>query len=154
MTTQYQRSLPTGHPLFSLPASASASLDKLSACSGPLLQLFSLAEQHIRQIARAEFELLLAEKVTAAAEADRNEQVLTVQQAAELIGVIPQTVYEWIKAGRLPSFIVGRNSIRLKHGDILAAIQAKTQPNGRRKHARRLRGTTTQKQAQGGACVC
>jgi excisionase family DNA binding protein len=92
--------------------------------------------------ARKQFELLLAEQAAAAVEADRNDEVLTVQQAADILGMRPQTVYEWIKAGKLPSYNMGR-SVRLKRGQVLAALQAQTQPDGRRKYARRA--TTNKK---------
>lgn len=93
-------------------------------------------DRRSRKAAREEYELLLAEKAAAAIEADKNDQVLTVQQAASLLGVRPQTVYEWIKADKLKSFKVGR-SVRLKRGQVLAALQVQTQPDGRRKYARR-----------------
>jgi excisionase family DNA binding protein len=95
------------------------------------------AEQHFRQIAREEQKKLLDEISLATAEADQNAQILTVQQAAHLVGITTQTVYQWIRAGKLKCFIIGSNSIRLKRGDVLGANQALIQANGRRKYARR-----------------
>jgi excisionase family DNA binding protein len=106
----------------------------------PFLQLIALMEQRIRYIAREEFDYLLADREAAIALADKNEQLLNVQQAAELLGVIPQTVYEWIKAGKLLSSSPNGRSIRLKRGEVLSALQSRMQPDGRRKYARR---TTT-----------
>lgn len=101
-----------------------------------LTQFFVEIDRHSRQAAREEYELLLAEKAEAAAETDRNDQVLTVAQTAELLGMQPQSVYEWIKAGKLQSFKMGR-AVRLKRGQVMAALQAQTLPDGRRKYARR-----------------
>lgn len=101
-----------------------------------LLPFLAEIDRMSRRAAREEYELLLAEKAAAAAEADRNDQVLTVSQAATLLGIRPQTVYEWITAGRLKSFRLGR-AVRLKRGQVLAALEAQTQPDGRRKYARR-----------------
>lgn len=81
----------------------------------------------------------MAEQAAAAAEADRNEEVLTVNQAAQLLGLRPQTVYEWVKAEKLPAFKVGRG-VHFKRGQVLAALQQQTQPDGHRKYARRSTG--------------
>ena len=101
-----------------------------------LTPFFAEIDRHSRQAAREEYELLLVEKAEAADEADRNDQVLTVPQAAALLGMRPQSVYEWVKAGKLQAFKMGR-AVRLKRGQVLSALQAQTQPDGRRKYARR-----------------
>lgn len=101
-----------------------------------LVPLFAEIDRHSRRAAREEYALLLAEQAAEVEQADKNDQVLTVQQAADLIGVRPQTVYEWIKADKLRAHKIGR-SVRLKHGDVLAALRVQTQPDGRRKYARR-----------------
>ncbi len=93
-------------------------------------------DRYARRAAREEYELLLAEKAAAAAEADRNDQVLTVTEAAQLLGLRPQTVYEWVKAEKLQAFKVGRG-VRFKRGYVLAVLELQTQPDGRRKYARR-----------------
>jgi excisionase family DNA binding protein len=107
-----------------------------------LIPLFEEIDRYSRRAAREEYELLLAEQAAAIEQADKNDQVLTVQQAANLIGIQPQTVYEWIKADKLRAHRIGR-AVRLKRGDVLAALQAQTQPDGRRKYARR--GTASKK---------
>ncbi|WP_158011113.1 helix-turn-helix domain-containing protein [Hymenobacter lapidarius] len=61
-------------------------------------------------------------------------------QAAQLLGLCPQTVYEWAKAEKLQAFKVGR-AVRFKRGHVLAALQQQTQPDGRRKYARRATGS-------------
>ena len=129
--------MPSGHPPFPPPAYAGSLGDESPTSWAPLLQFAAWAEQHARRIAREEFEILYAEKVATSAEIDKNDQLLTVQQAAEMLKVIPQTVYQWIKAEKVQSHIVGRNSIRLKRGDVIASAQLLTQSNGRRKYARR-----------------
>ena len=107
-----------------------------------LTQLFQKLDRHVRWAAREEYELLMAGKATATAAADRNEKVLTVNQAAQLLGLRPQTVYEWVKAEKLPAFKIGRG-VRFKRGQVLAALQQQTQPDGRRKYARRRTGRSS-----------
>ncbi|RZK44524.1 MAG: DNA-binding protein [Hymenobacter sp.] len=136
MVSQYQRPAPLGHPFLSS-APADHKPVELPTSWASLLQFITLIEQNTRRIAHEEFSYLLAEHATAAAEVEKNDQLITVAQAAVILDVIPQTVYEWIKAGKLKSFTIGRNRIRLKRGDALAALQAQTQANGRRKYARR-----------------
>ena len=137
MTSHYSRVAPTGHSLLSPPAAAGYNPKEPLADWEILFQFNALIEQRARLIAREEFQLLLAAHTATAVEADNNEQLITVAHAAEILGVISQTVYEWIKAGKIPSFTIGSRSVRLKRGDVLAALQARTQPNGRRKYARR-----------------
>lgn len=81
--------------------------------------------------------MLGAEK--AAVEADRNDQAITVSEAAQLLGLRTQTVYEWVKAGKLRALKV-EAAVRLKRGHVLAALELQTQPGGRRKYARRAAG--------------
>ena len=104
-----------------------------------LTPLFAEIDKQSRRTAREEYAKLLAEQAAEADEADRNDQVLTVEQAAALLEVRPQTLYLWIKTGKLQAFRIGR-TVRLKRGQVLAALQAQTQADGRRKYARR---TTT-----------
>lgn len=109
--------------------------------------IIAAIDLHTRRVIREEVMLLSNEAAAVAAEAEQYDQVLTVQQAADLLGLRPQTVYEWVKAGKLPSFTIGSRSVRLKHGDVLAALQAHSQPDGRRKYARRINGAAKQKRA-------
>lgn len=106
-----------------------------------LFDFIDRLDQQSRKIAREEYALILAESAAAAVEAEQNDQVLTVQQAAGLLGIRPQTVYEWIKAQKLTAFKVG-SAVRLKRGQVLAALRAQTQPDGRRKYARRAASNT------------
>ena len=49
---------------------------------------------------------------------------LTLKQAAELVGVTPRTVQNWIKNGKIKGYqVVGR--IRLKRPDVDALYQPK-----------------------------
>lgn len=144
MTSHYSRVAPTGHPLLPPPAAAGYNPKEPLADWEILFQFNALIEQRARLIAREEFQLLLAEQAAAAAEAGKNEQLITVAQAAEILGVTSQTVYELIKANKIPSFTIGSRSVRLKRSDVLAALQARIQPNGRRKYARRIKDVVKQ----------
>ncbi|WP_157781016.1 helix-turn-helix domain-containing protein [Hymenobacter sedentarius] len=95
-------------------------------------------DRYARRAVREEYELLLAEKA-AAVEADRNDQVLTVNQAAQLLGLCPETVYQWVRTKKLQGFKVGRE-VRVKRGHVLAALELQIQPNGRRRYGRRTTG--------------
>jgi excisionase family DNA binding protein len=109
--------------------------------------LLSAIDMYVRLIVRSEVQALSDEMATAVATAEQHEQVLTVQQAADVLGMRPQTVYEWIKAGKLSSFTIGSRSVRLKRGDVLSALQTHSQPDGRRKYARRINGAAKQKRS-------
>ncbi|HEX8348437.1 MAG TPA: helix-turn-helix domain-containing protein [Hymenobacter sp.] len=101
-----------------------------------LFHLFHEFDRRVRWVAREEYELLAAEKAATAEEADRNEQVLTVAEAAQLLEISTQTVYEWVKAQKLTHFKLDRH-VRFKRGHVMAALKLQTQPDGRRKYARR-----------------
>jgi excisionase family DNA binding protein len=116
--------------------------------------LLAVVDMYVRFVVRNEIQVLSDEMATAIATTEKHEQVLTVQQAADVLGMRAQTVYEWIKAGKLPSFTIGSRAVRLKRGDVLAALQAHSQPDGRRKYARRIKGAVKQKKAKGGAATC
>lgn len=89
-----------------------------------------------RRAAREEYERIAAEQAATAAETDENQIIDTVRTAAAILNVREQTVYEWIKDNKLKSYKVGR-AVRLKRGDVLAALKAQTLPDGRRRYARR-----------------
>lgn len=101
-----------------------------------LAPLFEQIDQQSRRAAREEYIKLLAEQETTTAEARRNEEPLTVKQAAELLGVTAQTAWEWQKRGLLISHRIGRR-IFFRRGEVLAALQVHTHQDGRRKYARR-----------------
>ena len=98
----------------------------------PILAEF---DQRSRQAAREEFAKMLSEQTMAAAEARCNEEPLNVKQAAALLGITPQTAWEWQKRNLLPSYRLGKR-IMFRRGEVLAALQAQTHPDGRRKYAR------------------
>lgn len=100
-----------------------------------LAPFFAEIYQHSRQAAREEFVKMQAEQTMAAAEARRNEEPLNVKQAAALLGITPQTAWEWQKRNMLPSYRLGKR-IMFRRGEVLAALQAQTHPDGRRKYAR------------------
>lgn len=52
------------------------------------------------------------------------DEWLTLKQAAELVGVTPRTVQNWIKNGKIKGYqVVGR--IRVKRSDVDALYQPK-----------------------------
>ena len=127
--------LHTGSPMFGTPVN-------WAELASPLLAAVDI---YVRFVVRNEIQALSNEAAIAVTTAEQNEQILNVQQAADVLGMRPQTVYEWIKAGKLPSLTVGGRSVRLKRGDVLAALQAHSQLDGRRKYARRINGVAKQK---------
>ncbi|WP_460610697.1 helix-turn-helix domain-containing protein [Hymenobacter terrigena] len=113
-------------------------------------------EQRVRHIAREEHTQLLAEMAADAVCMDRSEDNLTVNQTADILGIRPQTVYEWIQVGKLKAHRMGKGNrtLRLKRGDVDAALQAQIQPCGRRKYARRVNVSLMRKDTKAGAAVC
>lgn len=103
-----------------------------------LAPLFDKLDQHSRHAAREEYIKLLAEQEESAAEARRNEALLNIKQAAELLGVTAQTAWEWQKRHLLPSYRIGKR-IFFRRGEVLMALQAQTRPDGRRKYGRQSR---------------
>jgi excisionase family DNA binding protein len=120
----------------SLAFEASSTLPPPSANWAEVLApLFEQLDQQSRRAAREEYIKLLAEQETTTAEARRNEEPLTVKQAAELLGITAQTAWEWQKRKVLTSYRIGRR-IFFRRGEVLAALQAHTHQDGRRKYAR------------------
>lgn len=56
------------------------------------------------------------------ATADDTADLLTVQQAAELLDVCPQTIHEWKRRGPLTYHKMGRRTY-LKRAEVVAALQ-------------------------------
>lgn len=57
--------------------------------------------------------------------AETPEDIITVRQACELLHVTRQTIYEWIKAGRLRAFRLSDNPkgrVRLSKRDVMALL--------------------------------
>lgn len=99
----------------------------------PLLEYFDRrVDQRVTEaVARA-----LAQKDIEAAEQEKSEELLNDQQAAELLGVKRKTVHVWKQKGILPSHRLG-GRVFYKRGEVLAALNANTQVDGRRRYARR-----------------
>lgn len=55
-----------------------------------------------------------------------NERILTVDQAAELLQLKPQTVREYIKAGKLKANKIGK-SWRILQSDVMALVSGKSE---------------------------
>ena len=51
------------------------------------------------------------------------DDFVTVREAAETLGVSPSTVWRWVDAGNLPASRVGPKAIRIRRGDVEAAIR-------------------------------
>jgi excisionase family DNA binding protein len=49
--------------------------------------------------------------------------VLSVAEAAVLLGVSRSTVWRWIKSGKLPAYRVGHKTIRIKRADLEMILQ-------------------------------
>lgn len=114
-----------------------------------LSPLLETLDQHSRRAAREEYIKLLAEQEESKAEARRNEELLNIKQAAELLGVTAQTAWEWQKRQLLVSYRVGKR-IFFRRGEVLMALQAQTGPDGRRKYARQSRNAATEVTAANG----
>lgn len=56
----------------------------------------------------------------------KQQQELTIGQAAELLNVSKPTIERWIRDGRIPSYLVGRCR-RLSREAVLNAIQEKSE---------------------------
>lgn len=61
--------------------------------------------------------------LAATAEASDAPDLLTVQQAAELLDVCPQTIHEWKRRGLLTYHKMGRRTY-LKRAEVVAALQS------------------------------
>ena len=59
----------------------------------------------------------------APADANSPSDLLTVQEAAELLDVCPQTIHEWKRRGLLTYHKMGRRTY-LKQAEVLAALQS------------------------------
>ena len=98
-----------------------------AAAFAPLLAALA---RHSRRAVREEYATLHAEQAAAEAEARRNEEPLSIKQAAGLLGITPQTTWEWQKRGLLPSYRLGKR-ILFRRGDVLAALYEPSRVAGR-----------------------
>ena len=83
--------------------------------------------------------------MTAAAPAAADpEELLEVRPAAKLLGVVPQTIHDYVKRGVLfPHRLRPGGKLYFKRWELLSALQRNTRDDGQRKYARR----TTNKKA-------
>lgn len=61
-------------------------------------------------------------------EVDRSDQLLTVKQLAELLGIAPASVYHWISAGRLPVIRLSKRCVRFRRSEIFSMLAKLNQP--------------------------
>lgn len=77
------------------------------------------------------------------------EDVLTVQQTADLLHVTRQTVYNRVRDGKLIPYKLDPNkqgsTTYFMKSEVLAALKERTLPNGTRKHARQQFSATISK---------
>ncbi|MDB4893170.1 MAG: Helix-turn-helix domain [Gemmatimonadetes bacterium] len=55
--------------------------------------------------------------------ADTTRQLITPARAAEIFGVHRETIYLWIKDGRLPAVKLSRRMTRIRMADVDALIE-------------------------------
>lgn len=96
--------------------------------------LLTVIEQ--RACAAAKEQWLLLEAGKQQVEAVETSQPLTVESTAELFDITPQTVLSWRKRNILLGYKLG-NRWYFKRSEVLAALQAQSTPDGKRKYARR-----------------
>ncbi|WP_310394168.1 helix-turn-helix domain-containing protein [Hymenobacter sp.] len=113
----------------------------LAAWAQALLPLLGELDRYVRQAARQEYQALLHEQAQAAAQAFQAEQLLDVAGAAALLGVTCGTIYDWVKAHKIATHRAGRQ-LRFRRGEVLALLETQTQPDGRRKYARKRASTS------------
>ncbi|HEX8659336.1 MAG TPA: helix-turn-helix domain-containing protein [Hymenobacter sp.] len=116
-----------------LPATEQSSLP---AWAQALLPLLGELDRYVRQAARQEYQLERQEQAEAAARDLQAEQLLNVAEAAALLGIKSCTIYDWVKEHKIPTHRAGRQ-LRFRRGEVLALLETQTQPDGRRKYARR-----------------
>ena len=75
--------------------------------------------EDVRAIVRHELQQAIPAPVGTAAPAD---ELLSIREAAELLGVTVQTCHEWKRRGMLRYHKLGSRSY-IKRGDIMAALQ-------------------------------
>jgi excisionase family DNA binding protein len=101
-----------------------------------LTPMFEALDRRWIQTAEQVFTKLTAKQAAESAARERADELLNKPQAAALLGVRPKTVDAWKSKGTLPSYKLG-GRIFYKRGEVMAALEAQTQPDGRRKYARR-----------------
>lgn len=56
---------------------------------------------------------------------DELDELLTIKEAAEAIGVHASTLRRWIKKGRLPSFRIRPRLIKVRRSDLAKGLRPK-----------------------------
>jgi excisionase family DNA binding protein len=56
------------------------------------------------------------------------DEYLTVAEVAELLKLNPQTIYNWIDAGKLPATRAGNRRVRIARADLDAFLDAGSSP--------------------------
>lgn len=51
------------------------------------------------------------------------QPLITVEEAALVLGVKPRTIYEWVQAGRIPYFKLGKY-LRFRRSDLEAWVES------------------------------
>jgi len=51
-------------------------------------------------------------------------QLLNVRETAQLLGIAPQTVYTWIRIGKLPYLRLGKNTIAFEYHDLMQFLDS------------------------------
>ena len=53
------------------------------------------------------------------------EKIYTIPQVAEYLQISRSKMYDWVKRGKIPYILIGRNK-RIRESDLLAWIEANT----------------------------
>ena len=56
-------------------------------------------------------------------------ELLNINQAAELLGISPGTLYHWVSERRVPHIKLGLRCLRFRRGDLAAWIATKARCN-------------------------
>lgn len=57
-----------------------------------------------------------------------NDKLYTTQEVADIFGVSPETIREWIRSGKLPAIRLKTRQMRVKRSDIAAFAAHKYTP--------------------------
>jgi excisionase family DNA binding protein len=61
-----------------------------------------------------------------------SEDLLTKVELAERLGVKPGTILVWYRRGRIPGRRLSHKVLRFRLADVVAALEARQSPRGRR----------------------
>jgi excisionase family DNA binding protein len=93
---------------------------------------YSQLLEDVRAMLRHELQHTAPAAASGANDAPQGKELLSLPEAAELLGVTLQTVHEWKRLGRLKYHKLGSRTY-LKRSEVLAALspQERTQKKGR-----------------------